>query len=553
MLQSKGKYPPFVFVCILLPILLAFFTYNPILNFLKSNFPKERIDSSAANASCLEGANEYEVAFSHSLYLNKEMVSVEIENKTDFYKDAIKSQLRYLATGLPEINQFLSLRWSALSYEEPLIRINNIRMENYPMDFRIDDFSNLNGSPKTHPYINNAIKRGYASQSDQAVVIDYEAKIKMAICSTENFNPVDMIIPLPRDPFLAYWYIKDNDRKMIGWEKVKWTRRVNPCADAEIIDLDLPEHYWYVWNPFEQGHDEEGSPFDCQNLLKEQVHYDRVKATFSRITLVKNKELAFERLEQDSSAPLNMSILFSLQHNENYKLFEEGKVNDLLLEFLKDKSFDEAKKILPYREDKYDFNLNLLLVLLWNLNQQITITEKNINVLENYISFRLKGILNKSQKSVNIKILLAPTSSDIKKSEIFNDFLRNSLNSDDVILYTGHSGLGASLTKENIYRTSHNKDISGESQIRKIDYQILGLFSCFSYTYYPPDNFPIPDNRTNNFSRQLISVAADHTDTTANTIVAFIDMLDYYFTYKKKIPFSEFSTYANIDSFFVHQ
>jgi len=549
--QSKSKDQLFLFVCIFLPVLLAFFTYNPIVNFLKSNFQKERPYSSAVNASCLGRAHEYELNFSHFLYLNKEMIPIEMENKADFYKDAIKSQLRYLAVTLPEVNQSLALKWAALSHEKPLIKINNISSKSYSMDFRIDNFSPLKHFLKTQPYISNAIKRGYALQSDRAVVINYEAKIKMAICSTGNFNPADMNIPLPRDPFLAYWYVSDNQRRLIKWKKNKKTRRVNPCADSEIADLKLPQDYWYAWNPFQKGYDEQEDFFDCQNLLKEQVHYDRVKVTFARRTLIKEKELTFERLEQDPSTPLNMSLLLSLD-KVKHKPFETGKVNDLILEFLKDISFKEARKNLPFWENEYDFNLNVLLVLLWNLNQQMTITEKNVNVLESSVGVHLKGILNKSQKSVNIRILLVPTPSRTKKSEVFVDFFRNSLNSDDIILYNGHSRLGKYLTKEINQRSFYDKNLSDENRIRNIDYQILGLFSCYSYTYFPPEDFPLPDHRTQNFSRQLIYVAASYLDTTTKTIVAFIDSLDLYFTNKKKIPFSEFSIRANIDSLLVH-
>lgn len=79
---------------------------------------------------------------------------------------------------------------------------------------------------------------------------------------------------------------------------------------------------------------------------------------------------------------------------------------------------------------------------------------------------------------VNVKILLGDTSIE-SEDDTFHYYIKNSYENDDIVIYDGHSGLGANLSLDYLPRIKFKQDF----------YQIFIFNGCSSYPYYNASYF----------------------------------------------------------------
>ena len=190
---------------------------------------------------------------------------------------SLKQQLRYVwghyrthATASRELRMVLSA-------EEPELAILKKTATTYGRDLILDWQTGRPHLDITDPYTLRAIGVGRTRKDDPALIIDYEARFKVGVCSLEQTvsatagQPTTLTVPLPRDPWLFFWHVPAAARRPMRYAGV--VNITNPCSDDDFAELPHPYYYWYDWQPGRKGPDANGQPFDCPALLRPGVDF----------------------------------------------------------------------------------------------------------------------------------------------------------------------------------------------------------------------------------------------------------------------------------------
>ena len=138
--------------------------------------------------------------------------------------------------------------------------------------------------------------RGSVHKTDPALLIEYQIHFKLAVCGRGE-DPAPVVrVPLPPDPWLAYWYVPQKKHHPLSYHGERAV--TNPCADDDFADLPHPFYYWYDWLPTRHGPDDDGRPFDCREWLKTGFDYDYYDVQLERISAPNHD---FSRLRRELS------------------------------------------------------------------------------------------------------------------------------------------------------------------------------------------------------------------------------------------------------------
>lgn len=549
--QGRNSKPRCVFILFyLLPaVALAYVTYP----FLSDRILASKLFQSSQNSqntSCLGHSGQYNLRFESFLYLNTEFIPEEFAVE-DFYKQAAAEQLQYIRTRLEAIVLSDRLTKSAMSHEPPHIEIQRVEHTTYPTAIDIDD---IEPYPMENVYITQAIKAGRTAKQDKATKISYTAEAKFAFCITDERPLASVDFPLPLDPYLAYWYIDKSNRVPIRWESTNIVQVVNPCAMSEVADYPHPRFYWYFWNPFERGKDERNQRFDCRDTLREGSHYLMAKA---KVTAVKDAQASVLNVKpflQNRTQPLKISILFGFSKNEDYSLFSPAEVRSLIDRVFNASELEVAKRLLPYRSKKYDWALDKFLIFLWTLKHMADLERYSTEVTEDYVGFLIHGTFQHSQKPFRIKAYVGTSKPKLEQAKRYLQIFKEALNRDDIIIYSGHSGLGGNLSHGGFTQKLQTLTVAAKNEAmpapEELHYQILLLNGCYTYSYFPPRNFPLPDFRAPDFRRDIIYTADAESNTEGKVMLGLLWLVDNKLSGKRK-TFSDYASGASLNHLMV--
>jgi hypothetical protein len=204
------------------------------------------------------------------------------------------------------------------------------------------------------------------------------------------------------------------------------------CTDSHYNSLG---DYWYFWDPYRAG---------CERLLQ-------MPATQN--VKVQVKEIRYKNMDEKSGFNKLRG------DNGNGKLFQI----DLITGFDEsEKKSDQGWRIFQVlnRVLERDFGLNL--------TRKTGTSKSPLYIYEK----KTKGAL-----LVRVRHLLVDTAID-SKSAAFAKFFKESVETADVLIYSGHSGLGGNLDIPSL------QEKAGEFTFNPKKRQLFYFNSCSSYTYF---------------------------------------------------------------------
>jgi len=204
------------------------------------------------------------------------------------------------------------------------------------------------------------------------------------------------------------------------------------CTDEHYTSFG---DYWYFWDPYRSG---------CEKLLEENV------TTPARVYV---KELNYMRLQSNSRFDLLRG------NNGNGSLFQI----DIITGFDENKNRgDQGWKIFRTLNKalEKDFALELI--------KKSGTAKSPLYIYES---------VSDSGLHIRVRHLLVDTAIE-SRSKAFAKFFKKSVESSDVIIYSGHSGLGGNLDIPSL------ESKAGEFEFNPKKRQLFYFNSCSSYTYY---------------------------------------------------------------------
>ncbi len=391
---------------------------------------------------CGNAAGEAIVRFKGTLFLNEAFLNQSVDRTEQILK-AIHQQLHYVS-GFFENNR-TSGHAVVFSFDDRAIESLDISQFDYPLSYTIDDLQH--SEYKTdNEYQLKAITAGKTTANSPGVKVSYLARLQAALCSPDDKFPSEIEFAIPADPYLIYWAVPKEKRRLIQWRNSSWT--INPCASSELADLPHPLHYWYFWNPTQKDKDSKGENFDCSTLMKSSVDYFSVKASL-------------EKIKREISSPLSSRIAEHWRQKKKIDVtFIQGVINreaslfpiSQFAKALGGAKSNFTQKLVDFfvsnnlYPDRWDINdksvdqgsgvvLGVLRDLPWVLKvENSTVTQKNKS-----LDLVLEGKLIRSKTPVRMRFFFGHTDTLSPEEPTHWPVLLEGLKKSDLVIYAGHS------------------------------------------------------------------------------------------------------------------
>jgi hypothetical protein len=327
----------------------------------------------------------------------------------------------------------------------------------------LDGFQHFAGSDRPRLILlpKAEVKINSVTQGEQLITITYSAKKPVVFCNDSGFQSSSIQLSLPYDPYSAYELVpKSLHRELSFYGEI---RKVNPCADPQIVIDKDPAHYWYTWKPDAKGMDIYGNTFDCGEILKSGKDYQSVKAEL--------------REERNDSGILNIDPLLSIPRLKMAVVF--GFVSGAALE----RTIADAKKFFraypqtgsDVFQDRHSQDAAVWAVVdfLKELKKSASVGSLKIEEQQDHLVLALDGQLNNSNQKISLEIFLGYTGVGSGSEK---NFLVSALKTSHLVFYIGHSGDGTKIDWSS-WAPQFSPDMP---------FQILGVIGCYSAEYYNP-------------------------------------------------------------------
>jgi hypothetical protein len=274
------------------------------------------------------------------------------------------------------------------------------------------------------------------------------------------------------------------------------------------FSLCTDEHYnseddlFYFWDPDRQNI--VGRRFsypDCP-LIGDFINVVRTKGIIKKLDNSWQKYLEYDRLYQKNKLKISLFLGFiddvtNVQKSNPKDLIFEGL--DYVKKSLEEKSFQISSQHLNTRFSKKEGFYGKGINSFWRYEK--------LNVKREPISSQDFA----STLDIEVNILLADTAIN-SKDRTFEHFYQLALKYSDIIVYDGHSGLGANLDLSLLNAKSFLTD----------KYQIIYINGCSGYPYFSEMYFTAKPGGAKNLDL-ILSGISTLTDTTGPNIMSFLD------------------------------
>lgn len=250
-------------------------------------------------------------------------------------------------------------------------------------------------------------------------------------------------LPLPIDP-ATIWQVSEENKR----------GRLNPCTDPHY---QSPEDFFYFWNPARKG---------CEGVLKEGRDYTYVTAQVERIQNTKTTYPEYEKLA-DRNDRIIVTVLMGKDEPSRIRSPYNRKAR------AKDANAQNFAA-LARRLEKLGFEGRV-----WSNEEVKEIVRVPLRLYPFVKEYRYRY---GGERARELAVRLVYTTTDIASDATgFHYFLENAMEKSAVMIYDGHSGLGANLDLASIREAVENKF---RFNLDKRRYQIYFMNSCTSYAYF---------------------------------------------------------------------
>jgi hypothetical protein len=391
---------------------------------------------------------------------------------------AILQQLRYLWGWLRTRPGDKPIQL-VLSAEDPELTITARSVGRYGRDLALDWVQRPPHLVVEDRYTARAIARGRTRADDEALIVEWRARFKVALCSAAGRLPPSLSIPIPDDPWLFYWHLPAARRRLMRY--FDESAVTSPCADDDFADLPHPFYLWYDWLPDRHGLDGAGHPFDCRPWLREGVDFT------TRTVALAPAPPILGRLPQlgaklAGSAPLRATVLFGVLDHPVTDPHLAELASELARRPLADAVAD-ANARTPRRER----GTRKLLDFLAALPEVMTVRAARISVEQGYLRVQIDGALRRSGRALVLSAWLGLTDLFGPVAPRHWKILADALAADQVVIYAGHSGLGENFRLAQIASHVGLDEQRFAEGLERAPYQLVAFLSCYSYMYFGHD------------------------------------------------------------------
>jgi len=399
-------------------------------------------------------------------------------------REAVQTQLTYLLGYLNFDEEVNTNERLALSSDKKLLRISKPRKVAYGTEIIVD---NVQGGDYW-AYTKKAIERGATHASDPAWTVEYDAQVSVASCVRDRSHLLKEV-RLPRDPYLAFWYIAPEKRRPINFFSDARTV-TNPCADNEIADIPLPFYYWYVWSPRAKAMDGAGQSYDCRELLVENTHYLVIPVESEPVVQEPEAESYTWAKALNRRPEIAATMIFGplqvdkIPFNSRQALEEiEGALDNRPSWWRRFLDLSKRQNAQP----PIDAGLAGTVEFIKGLHGILDLGKIEKESDEQSVRFVIPGWLKGSGKPLTIKLFYGLTDASGKNKAAHWPYLMDGLENDDIVFYNSHAGMGANMSMEKLASALKlpKADLRKSLQARR--YQFVGIFSCYAYNHFGQD------------------------------------------------------------------
>ena len=401
-------------------------------------------------------------------------------------EELVRDQLKYIDGFVDYIDHSNTRLVPHLEKNFDILTVKKIP---YPVDVFLDKIE-VDSSHYPDEVLGKWYKKGA-----EAMEVTYRAVVKATRCKTPQ-ESYDLILPL--DPYLAYWYVPKDKRVEMAYGPEK-KALTTPCAHRLMVQFKYPNMYWNVWMPRAKA---------CGGFLREDLHLGLFRAAFTPGPR-EQKRVEFSYLN-DQRDRIDISFVSGLLHpmdtDENLKNIRK------LLENIN--SIDEIDREKQKGQDTATLATLTFMHLMRTLARDIHWSAED---RRDHLIFKSEGRLIHSKRPLSIQIYLGPTV-DYQKGRLHWQFLSDALKRSDFIFYSGHSGMGYTLTLENLKKNSNFKTFENTPA-----HQFIAVLSCSSISYFGRD-FIEGRNLSGRTTDFLLTGFDDHSYQLVPAVIQYIDL-----------------------------
>jgi hypothetical protein len=429
-------------------------------------------------ANCPRQAGEYSGSFRGRVVLHKELLA------GDDPRTSIEHQLRYLWGHYRNDASAHAALQVVLSAEPPEIHIVSRKEVPYGLSLALPYPTKDPRLAIDDAYTRRAVARGQVKAGDAAWLVEYEIRFKTAVCGRGQDPPPVARVPLPRDPWLAYWHVpRDKHRPLSYFVSREIT---NPCADDDFADLPHPFYYWYDWLPTRHGPDDDGHPFDCRQWLHAGRDYDFFDVKLDRVADA-SRDVSRLRAQLGQGELTATIMVGAVDHG--VKDLDPARWRALLGESSAGELPARATSALVDWDARppHEPGTRSYLGLLEELRGVMNIDRHTAAVDDGYLVTEVRGHLKRSGRAARVRVWLGMT-------DVFGPLpprhwriLRRALAEDQIVVYWGHAGIGENFRLAQIEQHLGLSHAQMSAELRGSPLRLVAFLSCYSYMYFGQD------------------------------------------------------------------
>jgi hypothetical protein len=429
-------------------------------------------------ANCPKEAGEYTGSYRGRVLLHAGFLAKMGERGIE---TSIEHQLRYLWGHYRNDERAHASLQMSLGAEPPDIRIVSTKNVSYGRDLSLTYTETAARLALDDPYSLAAVAAGRTRREDPAVLVEYEIHFRVAMCGRAVDPPPAADVPLPPDPWLAYWYVPKSKHRPLQYHDDRAI--TNPCADDDFADLPHPFYYWYDWLPTRHGPDAAGRSFDCRTLLRRGDHFHTFRVAFERFAAPAGDLLRLRG--QLATGTITATVVIGATNHA---------VTDLELDSYRDQLGDGGPGELPMRALKIvdrspirEGGTRSFLGVLADLDSTMSVSHHRSIVENGYLLVEVEGALKASARPVRVRFWLGHT--DLFGPVVPGHFsiLRRAIAEDRVVVYWGHSGIGENFRLAQIEKHVGISHAQMSAELRASPLRLTAFVSCYSYMYFGQD------------------------------------------------------------------
>ena len=304
----------------------------------------------------------------------------------------------------------------------------------------------------------NALQMTDLEPQDQVLRVEYQMEIDAIACGTFPENKVKVVVPL--DPLLIYSQAFPKS----GWaEHPKTGKKIYPCAARTQFYTPIPEKLWYSWDPDAEYADVKGKLIRCRDFvhLDQEIREESVAYQVTQSgSILSPPEIRQTLLRQHAKAraPLHASILIGtlVSHpsqeliRKMNTLFEKGTTLSAKV--------SDTKLGLRKMRDLVDVSSVVLFDTLNDVAELIKVDALVFEPRSSHFELKIQGRLKVNQQKLVLRIYWGNTGFEQGASSPHWSALLSAYRSDDILIYSGHSGMGENLSRAQAERFLAGKD-----------------------------------------------------------------------------------------------